>query len=177
MDHEPAGHCYVQFRTHERHKVNRRNGLQQHFDRNKLASLRRKRSPPRRHPAHDRPTGVAHFGEKRSSEGTVHTPDDGRTWQSLAPALHAISGAIGDVGDGLRLDDLNEPLRLLCAAAREKSLHAESVVIELKRAIDGSPLYDGQSLDKRAELRSRIISRAIQIYYSEITPTRDGAES
>jgi hypothetical protein len=117
-----------------------------------------------------------HFWREDRSLSEVPLSDGGTaSSEPFETALRAISEAVRHDGDDLRLDDLRDSIRLLCVAAQDSSLYAESVVVGLKRAFDESPLYDGQSLDKRTELRARMISLAIRIYYSEARPSRDGA--
>jgi hypothetical protein len=108
---------------------------------------------------------------------TAPVPDVNVSPRTVGAALLAI-GEMVKRSDGreFRPEDLREPLRVLCSAARDESLQAETVLIELKRVIDCSSQSDTMSRAKRADVRAHIVALAIDLYYSDLKPNRHDSQ-
>jgi hypothetical protein len=71
--------------------------------------------------------------------------------------------------DDVRLDgDLRRAIHLLCLAAHQEALHAEQLLISVKKALNSLPevaaLPQGS---RRAVMLSRVISLCIEEFYAE----------
>jgi hypothetical protein len=85
-------------------------------------------------------------------------------------ALRVLSSAVAlHARDGSGLEHLRMPLREYCTLARREGFGSEQVVIHLKHALADLPVLAIESPTAFDALRARIISFAIEAYYS-----RDG---
>jgi hypothetical protein len=95
-------------------------------------------------------------------------PIDAPPARNAAEAMIVFRAAVERHGrDGSGLEHLRTPLLKFCAHARHERMAPEQVVIRVKHALDGFPVYTIDNPHTRQEMRARLISFAITTYYSE----------
>src|SRR5438067_7674855 len=100
-------------------------------------------------------------------------PRDARVPHDSERALRVFRDAVEHHGGGLtEIEDLRTPLQQFCREARQERMPPEQVLIRVKRALDGLIAYDDVRLREIESARTRIISLAIETYYSD--GARDG---
>ena len=107
---------------------------------------------------------------QRTSSVAPQNPS-GRTTH-VAEALVAVRDAVQLYGhEPLDFGPIRTSVRVLCGIARRDDIPPEQLVIELKHTLAGLPEFDALTSDvptpMREEIRSRVVSCAIQSYFSE----------
>lgn len=93
--------------------------------------------------------------------------------ESLIPrtsddALLALRQALEEnTRDAVGLSRVREPLRLLCRCAKREGVEPEHLLIRLKHTMDDVPGLKARTLEEQSDLRVRIVSFAIDAYFSE----------
>ena len=90
----------------------------------------------------------------------------------IAEALLAVREAVQLYGHEPRdFGPIRSSVRVLCGVARRDDIPPEQLLIELKHTLAGLPEFDGLTsavpTPMREEIRSRVVSCAIQSYFSE----------
>ena len=98
---------------------------------------------------------------------------DARILHDSERALRVFRDAIEHLdGDVAEIEGLRTPLQQFCLDARRERMPPEQVLIRVKHALDGMVAYDDVRLRQIEVARTRIISLAIETYYSD--GERDG---
>src|ERR1043166_3350500 len=71
-------------------------------------------------------------------------------------------------------DELRLSVRLLCVLARQESIQPEHLLVNLKRVLNDHLKTDAESIERRTSVESRIVTYAIESYYSDAASTKDG---
>ena len=71
-------------------------------------------------------------------------------------------------------EELRLPVRLLCVLARQERVKPERVVVNLRRVLSKHLKADGTPTERRAAVESRIVTYAIESYFSDANSTQDG---
>src|SRR5881392_612672 len=95
-------------------------------------------------------------------------PRDAQVPHDSERALRVFRDAVAQHGgDVAEIEDLRTPLKQFCLEARDERMPPEQVLVCVKRALDGLIAYDDVRLRDIESARTRIISLAIETYYSD----------
>jgi len=72
---------------------------------------------------------------------------------------------------------LRKPIAALCRVALEHGLNPEQLIVAMKHEMeDGAPWWGDQSPESHGRTRARIVSLAIELYFSDASPSVLNAE-
>ncbi len=87
--------------------------------------------------------------------------------------MAAFRSAVGHRGrDGKTIEDLRDAVQEFCARARREHMPIEQVLLGVKDALRGLTQLDGDSVEAKNSIRERLVTLAIETYYSD--GARDG---
>ncbi len=105
---------------------------------------------------------------RQQNSSSVATHDGVEHPINVAEALVAVREAIqSHDGDGSGRDHLRVLIRLLCVFARQDKMPPERLLVELKNTLATVPERDALAVQKREDMRNRVIELTIESYFSD----------
>ncbi|HEY4216229.1 MAG TPA: hypothetical protein VGM67_03775 [Gemmatimonadaceae bacterium] len=104
----------------------------------------------------------------RKQHPAVSSHNDDAPATTVAEALVAVRGALQlHTQDGSDVNHLRVPIRQLCVFARQNNLPPEQLLVQLKHMLSETHELDVLGLDKREDVRSRVVEFTIESYFDD----------